>query len=148
MSDATDPPSMDDILASIRRIIAEEDGAAPPPGDTALAPPSPAPVLTRVAEEPLELTHRVEPAAPSPRPTAPTPPAPTGLVSDIAADASRQALATLSSLVVAGAKDNTLEGVVREMLRPMLKAWLDDRLPAIVESAVAREVARITDKSL
>ena len=37
----------------------------------------------------------------------------------------------------------TLEDLVREMLRPMLKAWLDDNLPAIVQSTVDKEVERI-----
>jgi cell pole-organizing protein PopZ len=38
---------------------------------------------------------------------------------------------------------NTLEGLVREMLKPMLRAWLDENLPRIVEDMVEREVARI-----
>ena len=43
--------------------------------------------------------------------------------------------------------DGPLEAVVKEMLRPMLKEWLDTRLPEIVEAMVAREIARITGKS-
>lgn len=42
-----------------------------------------------------------------------------------------------------GGGDNTIEGVVRDMLRPMLKEWLDDNLPAIVEKQVETEVQRI-----
>ncbi len=38
---------------------------------------------------------------------------------------------------------NTIEGLVREMLRPMLKEWLDDNLPGIVEKHVEAEVQRI-----
>ena len=37
----------------------------------------------------------------------------------------------------------TIEGLVREMMRPMLKEWLDDNLPAIVEKHVEAEVQRI-----
>ena len=37
----------------------------------------------------------------------------------------------------------TLEDVVRELLRPMMKAWLDEHLPGIVEAQVAAEVERI-----
>ena len=37
----------------------------------------------------------------------------------------------------------TIESLVREMLRPMLKEWLDENLPAIVEKQVAAEVQRI-----
>jgi hypothetical protein len=40
--------------------------------------------------------------------------------------------------------DNTLEGLVRELLRPMLREWLDAKLPDIVEAMVAREIERIT----
>jgi cell pole-organizing protein PopZ len=60
--------------------------------------------------------------------------------------ASRQALSNLSRLIVKpeSAGSDTLEGLVREMLKPMLKDWLDAHLPAIVERVVAQEVARIT----
>jgi len=167
MTDTTSTPSMDDILASIRRIIAEEDATkggddglefdgedgeiAPPLPASAAAPPPPRPPASAppapnqpgVDLEPLELTDPVGSSPAVPRPIAGP-----ALVSDSTADASRLALATLSSLVVAGGQDNTLEGLVREMLRPMLKAWLDERLPTIVEAAVAREVARIAGKGL
>ena len=43
---------------------------------------------------------------------------------------------------------DTLEGMVREMLRPMLREWLDANLPQVVESLVAKEIARITGNSL
>lgn len=39
--------------------------------------------------------------------------------------------------------NNTIEGVVRELLRPMLKEWLDENLPKIVERSVEAEVQRI-----
>jgi hypothetical protein len=42
------------------------------------------------------------------------------------------------------AAGRTLEDVVRELLRPMLKDWLDENLPTIVEAAVAQEVDRIS----
>ena len=35
-----------------------------------------------------------------------------------------------------------LKGMVREMIRPMLKAWLDDKLPAMVERLVRTEIER------
>jgi cell pole-organizing protein PopZ len=37
----------------------------------------------------------------------------------------------------------TLEGLVREMLRPMLRSWLDDNLPSLVERLVHVEIERI-----
>lgn len=66
--------------------------------------------------------------------------------------AARTSLAALSSLVVrkeeAVGEATTLEGLVREMLRPMLKQWLDSNLPPLVEGMVAKEIARITGRSL
>jgi cell pole-organizing protein PopZ len=60
--------------------------------------------------------------------------------------ASLQALSNLSRLVAkpdtAGAQ--TLDGLVREMLTPLLKQWLDAHLPEIVERHVAQEVARLS----
>jgi cell pole-organizing protein PopZ len=38
---------------------------------------------------------------------------------------------------------NALEELVREMLRPLMKAWLDENLPAIVQARVDEEVERI-----
>jgi cell pole-organizing protein PopZ len=38
----------------------------------------------------------------------------------------------------------TIDGMMREMLRPMLKAWLDEHLPAVVERMVEKEIARIS----
>lgn len=146
MTESTSSPSMDDILASIRRIIAEEDAAADSTDSGEVPKPEPVSRLSVVPaatqQEPLELTDPID--RPPSRPSAAAEP----LLSDSATDASRQALATLSSLIVAGGRENTLEGVVREMLRPLLKAWLDERLPAIVEAAVAREMARIAGKDL
>ena len=38
----------------------------------------------------------------------------------------------------------TIEGLVREMLRPMLKTWLDDNLPGLVERLVRAEIERVS----
>jgi len=64
--------------------------------------------------------------------------------------AARSSLAALSSMIVKpeDGDGNTLEGMVREMLRPMLKEWLDANLPTLVEGMVAKEIARITGRSL
>jgi cell pole-organizing protein PopZ len=65
------------------------------------------------------------------------------------ADAIQSALGRLSSQTrVRGAADPaTLEGLVTEMLRPMLKAWLDENLPRIVERAVREEIERISKRA-
>jgi len=102
-----------------------------------LRPPEEPPMRPRAAAQP----------APDPEP-APTPDAPPQppIVSARTADASRGALDSLSRLMVKpdAGSDGTLEGMVRDMLRPMLRDWLDQNLPAMVETMVAREIARIS----
>ncbi|MDP1619080.1 PopZ family protein [Phenylobacterium sp.] len=193
MSDQTSQePTMEEILASIRRIISEDDapadeakadeGEAPAEEAAAEAPaytpepepePEPAPAYEAPAaeedDEPLELTERVDqvgdldvyspttaPAAAEPESAAYAPPpaaqpAPSyaepssdeGLLSQTAATAAASAFGQLSAAIGMPHTDRTLEDVVREMLRPLLKQWLDDNLPQIVEASVREEVERI-----
>ena len=65
------------------------------------------------------------------------------LTADSTANAAAGALGKLISKMDLGG-DHTLEGLVREMLRPMIKEWLDANLAAIVEEKVEAEVARIS----
>lgn len=76
--------------------------------------------------------------------TAPTP-EPTSLMSEEATAAATAAFDRLSDdMRISGeGESGTLEGLVQDLLRPMMKAWLDDNLPAIVEAAVAEEVERV-----
>ena len=126
---------MEDILASIKRVIAEagRPTARPARGSRPAEAPRPAPAEDDV----LELQDPVGEGD--------------GLVSDDAASASRQSLAALVSLRAAGesvpADDSALGAAVREMLKPLLKDWLDRHLPDMVEELVTREIARITGKS-
>jgi cell pole-organizing protein PopZ len=67
--------------------------------------------------------------------------------------AMRESLSALATLAQPGAKpqivrsgETSLEGMVREMLRPMLAQWLDDNLPGMVEGMVKAEIARIAGK--
>ena len=124
MEERAPEQSMEDILASIKRVIsADVDAARRLPRVPATVPVAPA------EEDVLELGEA---------------PASEGLVSGATVEASKAALAMLSQLSVDPRADgNTLDGLVREMLRPMLKQWLDANLPDIVERIVAREVARI-----
>lgn len=76
-----------------------------------------------------------------------------GLTNDDAADAMRQSLAALSMLAEPSARpqivrsgETSLEGMVREMLRPMMAQWLDAHLPDIVERLVKAEISRIAGK--
>ena len=144
-------PSMEDILASIKKVIAEEKGLRG--GVQAVAPglgrepePEPEPEPENAAEEVLELDDRlVEDLA---RPVVDLGPP---LVSQDAAEASRARLDALQQVAAAAPPPpsiNPLEAVVREMLRPILKEWLDQHLPAIVDEHVKREIGRITGQPL
>ena len=130
-------PSMEDILASIKRVIAEEKeirASAPPP-------------LPDVEEEDvLELDEGMEVhESPSAPPVDLGPP----LLEEQAADTSRQSLEALASVAATAPPPpqvNPLEEMLREMLRPILKQWLDEHLPAIVDEHVKREIHRITGR--
>lgn len=150
MGDVSAEPSMEDILASIKRIIAD-DVESGGPVRARRRTPAPAPIedFADDDDDVLELSeHAPEPIAdPAPMPMSqPVAETPETIVSAQTAEASRAPLDTLSKLVVKpevpGA--DTLEGLVREMLKPMLSAWLDKNLPDLVESMVAKEIARIT----
>jgi len=127
-------PSMEEILASIKRVIAEDGRNAAPrarrtPAEPNVIEPDPA------DDDVLELDDAVAEDG--------------GLLSSDAAAASRRRLAALTSLNPRAELDaSPLEALVREMLKPMLKEWLDEHLPGIVESLVTREIARITGRKL
>jgi uncharacterized protein len=138
MGDVQQDPSMEEILASIKRVIAEDGGAAV----AAAAAPRAGRRLARVVEAPIDedVLELDEPVTEGP-----------SLLSDDAAAASRGRLASLSALRQRGegpVDQSALEAVVREMLKPMLKEWLDQRLPEIVEDLVTREIARLTGRNL
>ncbi|HEU0310403.1 MAG TPA: DUF2497 domain-containing protein [Sphingomicrobium sp.] len=129
-------PSMEDILASIKRVIAEEKEirAAVPPAEAEAE-----------EQDVLELDESME--APAAAPVDLGPP----LLEEEVADESRQKLEELASLAAAAPpapQANPLEEMVREMLRPILKQWLDDHLPNIVDEHVKREIHRITGRPL
>jgi uncharacterized protein len=196
-------PSMEEILASIRRIIADDDTNKPPqqgpeaakpagsdvaselPPAAAVAParvlPEPSPIAemaTRPAmesveadEQPaeiLELTESMTVPAPRAAPEGmpqfrtiegnsdvsfdedaekPAPQAvrepPPPLISRETSAAVDSAFNTLAQTVLVQ-NARTLEDLVREMLRPMLKSWLDDNLPGLVERLVRAEIERVS----
>jgi cell pole-organizing protein PopZ len=210
-------PSMEEILASIRRIIADDDAAkAPPPPppeppklppvvaapvrpvppDPAPPPPpkepsvnetvldemlaelnaTPAPVDTaeEMASDVLDLTEAM--AAPTPPPSgfrtidgqsdivfedsppeqlAEPPETHNGsrlqfperpqrpLMSSATSAAVDSAFNTLAHTVLVQ-NARTLEDLVKEMLQPLLKSWLDDNLPGLVERLVRAEIERVS----
>lgn len=151
LQDPQAEPSMEEILASIRRIISEEEQA----------PAEPVLDLTEHAQEPVAAAPQaeddivfeavepvvIEEAPPPPRTPAPEAAAsvtPETIISPPTASAAAGAMARLAgTLRVADTPGQTVEGVVRELLKPMLKEWLDHNLPAIVEARVEAELERI-----
>jgi cell pole-organizing protein PopZ len=191
-------PSMEEILASIRRIIADDDSAKAPPSEPAPAPPPPAAVA------PLWTTPPAPPPPPRPEPPAsPEPPPPAAPAEEVAADVldlteammgppplaatgfqtidgrpdvvfeesepeisgvlrgqpqlrtERPLMSAATSAAVDSAFNTlahtvlvqnarTLEDLVREMLQPLLKTWLDDNLPGLVERLVRAEIERVS----
>jgi cell pole-organizing protein PopZ len=181
---------MEEILASIRRIIADDSNAAgqqsaaPKPGaeleqtdvDALLAAPdSPPPA------DVLELTQPVEPASANfkavrgpdvmfreeTRPASPPPPIPAPVAAptpthaptpaprrspamkeqDLLSPSSSAAISTaFNSLATTVLTENarTLEDIVKDMLRPLLKQWLEDNLPGLVERLVRAEIERVS----
>ena len=46
-----------------------------------------------------------------------------------------------------GDKDVTLEGMVREMMRPLLREWLDRNLPYLIERLVKKEIDKMVNRA-
>src|SRR5262245_10235742 len=205
-------PSMEEILASIRRIIADDDAGKPAKGATSAPEPAPAAKQPAAAAPATPPAKPAAPPAPKPTPAAaansqdeidamlaeldgppkatptpaasqpadvldltesmasPTPPpgpAPSfrtidansdvvfanrpepppmpdrTLISSETVRAVDSAFNTLAHTVI-GQNARTLEDLVREMLRPMLKSWLDDNLPGMVERIVRAEIERVS----
>jgi cell pole-organizing protein PopZ len=176
---------MEEILASIRRIIADDDAKPPAAPPKAAAPPAAAKngqddidaMLAgfdvaetdgpeAAAPDVLELTESMQAKAPAfnpiegppdvvfsepepepaPLPEAPEPappPADRPLLSPRTSAAVDMAFNSLAHTVLVQ-NSRTLDDLVREMLKPMLKAWLDDNLPNMVERMVRAEIERVS----
>ena len=76
-------------------------------------------------------------------PPPPLPPEPQQILSRSTVSAVESAFNTLATTVLSN-NARTLEDLVREMLRPMLKSWLDDNLPGLVERIVKAEIERVS----
>ena len=130
----------EDILASIKRVIAEE-GA--PVGDRSFDAMEDEPLGEDSVESQDDVLELDEPLAP---PADLGPPLVTRQLPSKVAKSSRAAERRRHG--PAAPQFNPLEEMVREMLRPILKQWLDDHLPEIVEEHVKREISRITGRPL
>ena len=137
MADSRNEPSMDEILASIKRIIADDDRNRPA---TKRAAKSNSPDVAQ--DEVLELTDADEHVGGG-----------EVLMDNNKAQSLRHSFSALQTLSEPGAApqivrsgETSLEELTRDLLRPILKGWLDTHLPPIVEAMVEREITRITKK--
>lgn len=177
-------PSMEEILASIRRIIADDEALQPSEPEEPVSSPLKsvleitelhvAPLAASGPNEPVlgpwsrgealpdeppsvgEAAERFNPPGPQaptsfpmPGPSATAPveavqPAKADLLLSDAASASVSGAFERLSASVKPSQPQTVEDLMKEMLRPMLKTWLDDNLPAVVERLVRAEIERVT----
>ena len=158
--------------AAEKDVLTKIDAALTPEVKAEPAPPAPAPVATTqsdidallatpAAPEPAPVAPPAPVVEAPPAPIVEVPPTPVveapsdSLLSEEAAAASISSLNKLknaeqyvSPVPVTGAPGfrdgTTMEDLVTEMLRPMMKTWLDANLPQIVERIVEREVRKLT----
>jgi cell pole-organizing protein PopZ len=137
-------PSMEDILASIKKVIAEEKEQRQSVPSADELEDAPLPEEESGESEDGDVLELNEPLAPAIDLGPP-------LIDDSVAGHSRQALEelqTIAATVPPAPQVNPLEDMVREMLRPILKQWLDEHLPGMVDEHVKREITRITGRPL
>lgn len=195
MSNPQHEPTMEEILASIRKIISEDTPEGAPAADVPAAAPGPQPVQEVVQDDVLELTHEVEatpPPAPSYEPAPQPAPAedivfetvtPVSSHSDIFSDTTRKAVEDVFDSIpeepapmsatpqysyapiapVDGASvESVFERAVRESfepvlqqylsdnsaavierMKPLIREWMDEHFPPLLEGAVRAEVERV-----
>jgi cell pole-organizing protein PopZ len=151
-------PSMEDILASIRRILSEDETGSPAP-EPANAGESGDDVFV-LDPSMMVPDQRAEAAGQRPADNAASPqnpaegsePPASSLVAPAAAAA---AASSVGSLVRTLSTRNpqvydggpTLEDMVRDELRPLVKDWLDANLPSMVERLVRSEIERVVGRT-
>ena len=141
-------PSMEDILSSIRRILTEDE-ATPSPPPAAESTPGDDVLL-------LDTAMMVPEPTPPPAPSAPAQPDPLGDTARVTPPTATVAAAALREVVRSLAANPSLpvrpsgpsiEDVVREELRPLLKAWLDRHLEPLLERLVKAEIERAVGRA-
>ena len=143
-------PSVEEILESIKKVIARDNREAQQAErrqrESAGVAFDPAGDDEDETGEVLDLGEELIQGEPAPR-------SESGLTTESAARSMRDSLAALAMIAEPGAPpqivrsgETSLEGLVREMLRPMLAEWIDRNLPEMVERLVKAEIARIAGK--
>jgi cell pole-organizing protein PopZ len=193
MSNPQHEPTMEEILASIRKIISEDAPEGAAPAAEAAPEPAPAPAAAPAAPPPppvhdevLELTQEIEVAAPPPAEDIVfenvAPAAPAASHSDIFSDQTRKAMEDTFNAIpeeepepiapmrspaplapIDGATvENVFERAVRESfepvlqkylkdnsaaviegMKPLIREWMDEHFPPLLEGAVRAEVERV-----
>ncbi len=168
---------MEDILASIRRILNEDETPAPgqPAPEAAAAEPAATPPPSQphdpAVDEVLVLDESMlvpepepePPEKPKPAPVEASPPAepvpipvspaPVGLMTAATETAAANSVGSLLRTLTAGRATQvhrggpTIEDLVREEVRPLLSAWLDTHLPPMVERLVRAEIERVMGRA-
>jgi uncharacterized protein len=155
-------PSMDDILASIRRILAEEEAVPARSAPTLQTDPVLQLDASMIVQEPPIAAPPLPPAPPGPVPERAQVPiqaarAPGEAPSLVAPEAATAAANSVGSLVRTLAAERstqvssggpTIEDIVRSELRPLLKQWLDTYLPSLVERLVRAEIERVLGRAV
>jgi uncharacterized protein len=165
-----DEPSVEEILESIKKVIARDNraGALEARRRREQASEAPDPVVfqhpsaahnVRDEDEVLDLSDMefADECELAKDDIAPATPVDEGedapLIAAEVRDAMQQNLSALAMLAEPGARpqivrsgETSLEGLTRELLRPMLAEWLDTNLPGMVERMVQAEIARIVGK--
>jgi uncharacterized protein len=156
---------IDALLNGLDEVTTPEEIRAPVPepevfeltDEMAVAPPAPPqPSFHKVEPaDDLEFTeaaaakavHRPPAFEPSPFESPSVPPPqqmpPQHILSHSTVSAVESAFNSLAHTVLSN-NARTLEDLVKEMLRPMLKSWLDDNLPGLVERIVKAEIERVS----
>lgn len=169
-------PSIEEILASIRQIISDDDEGAPAASaepEPVVAPPPPPPPPPK-PEPPREDVLVLKDPIPAERPEIvmedisvemeeedveeePLPPPvqfhDDSIFGDTAQQATVSGFAKLASGIAIDKRRHTAEGVtlediVRDMLQPMLREWMDENLPPMIERLVEKELERLARKAL
>jgi uncharacterized protein len=150
---------MEDILASIRRILSEDEAPAADGNPPALTPPAgegvlvldPAMMVPESAPPESALPESALPETPAAAEPPPRAAVSANLVAPAAAAAAASSVGSLvrhlaerSTQVHGGGP--TIEDIVREEIRPLLKSWLDANLPPIVERLVRTEIERVVGR--
>jgi cell pole-organizing protein PopZ len=130
---AVHSPTVLDLAEPIEPIASAASRSAAPAVDSSPAPVPPAPIDYAAANEAMPAsqssgTHHDQRG---------------GLMSSATSAAVDSAFNALAQTVLVH-NARTLEDLVREMLRPMLKVWLDDNLPGMVERLVRAEIERVS----